>query len=125
MYRKFVASLLIISCLTIVGCNKDAEIEPVISELHTFSEELVKKVQSAANPSAGVDEAQRMMDSHKANLHAKIESIKNVRGYQVSKEMQQKMVDTITKDAMNDAGLQMKYITVSMKGFSSSGRGLG
>ena len=115
MRHKCVPLVLVFAMLTLAGCKKDAEIESVIAELHTFSEQLVAKVQSAPNPSAGVDEAQKLMDSRKADLQAKMNSIKNVRGYQVSKETQQKMTDTLTKDAMNVAGLQVKYVSVSMR----------
>ncbi|HEX7174698.1 MAG TPA: hypothetical protein VF240_05385 [Pyrinomonadaceae bacterium] len=115
MRHKCVPLVLVLAMLTLAGCKKDAEIESVIAELHTFSEQLVSKVQSAPNPSAGVDEAQKLMDSRKADLQAKMGSLKNVRGYQVSKETQQKMTDTLTKDAMNVAGLQVKYVSVSMR----------
>lgn len=115
MRHKCVPLVLVFALLTLAGCNKDAEIDAVIAELHTFSEQLVSKVQSAPNPSAGVDEAQKLMDSRKADLQAKMNSLKGVRGYQVSKETQQKMTDTLTKDAMNVAGLQVKYVSVSMR----------
>ena len=106
---------LALAMLTLSGCNKDAEINAVIAELHTFSEQLVAKVQSAPNPSVGVDEAQKLMDSRKADLQAKMNSLKGVRGYQVSKETQQKMSDTLTKDVMSVASLPAKYISVSMR----------
>jgi hypothetical protein len=115
MHRKFIVAVVIITCVVFAGCKKDAEIESTIAELHSFSEELTKKVQSAPNPSAGVDDAQKLMDSRKAALQSKMKSLKNVRGYQVSKETQQKMTDTLSKDARNVAGLQIKYISVSMR----------
>ncbi len=115
MHRNFMVALVVITCVFLAGCKKDAEIESVTAELHSFSEELSKKVQSAPNPSAGVDEAQKLMDSRKADLQSKMKSIKDVRGYQVSKETQKRMTDTLSKDAMNVAGLQMKYISVSMR----------
>jgi hypothetical protein len=115
LYRKSIASLLAIACLLVVGCKKDAQIESVIAELHSFSEELTQKVQSAPNPAIGIDDAQKLMDVRKADLQAKMKSIKDIRGYQVSKETQQKMTDTLSKDAMSVAGLQMKYLAVSMK----------
>lgn len=115
MRHRCVPLALVFVMLVFAGCKKDAEIESVVAELHTFSEQLVSKVQSAPNPSAGVDEAQKLMDSRKADLQAKMNSLKGVRGYQVSKETQQKMTDTLTKDAMNVAGLQAKYVSVSMR----------
>jgi len=115
MRHRCVPLALVLVMLVFAGCKKDAEIESVIAELHTFSEQLVSKVQSAPNPSAGVDEAQKLMDSRKADLQAKMNSLKGVRGYQVSKETQQKMTDTLTKDAMSVANLQVKYVGVSMR----------
>ena len=115
MTRKCIAAIFVVACVVVAGCKKDSEIESITAELHSFSQELTKKVQSAPNPLIGVDEAQKLMDSRKADLQAKMQSLKGVRGYQVSKETQQKMTDTLTKDAMNVAGLQMKYLSVSMK----------
>ena len=115
MYRLFIVALVIIICMVLAGCKKDAEIESITAELHSFSEELTKKVQSAQNPSAGVGEAQKLMDSRKADLQSKMRSLKSIRGYQVSKETQQKMTETLSKDAMSVAGLQMKYLSVSLR----------
>lgn len=115
MRHRCVPLALAFAMLVFAGCNKDSEIDAVLTELHTFSEQIVSKVQSAPNPSAGVDEAQKLMDSRKADLQAKMNSLKGVRGYQVSKETQQKMTDTLTKDMVNVAGLQMKYVSVSMR----------
>ena len=115
MRRTLIVALVVITCVVFAGCKKDAEIESTIAELHSFSEELTKKVQSAPNPSAGVDEAQKLMDSRKTDLQAKMKSLKSVRGFQVSKETQQKMTSTLSRDAMSVAGLQLKYMSVSMK----------
>src|SRR4029434_302396 len=98
MQRKFLVAVVVITCVVLAGCKKDAEIESIIAELHSFSEQLTRKVQSAPNPSVGVDEAQQLMDSRKADLQSKMQSLKGVRGYQVSKETQQKMVNTLSKD---------------------------
>ena len=115
MYRLFIVAVVIVICIVLVGCKKDAEIESTIAELHSFSQELTKKVQSAPNPTAGVDEAQKLMDLRKSELQSKLKSLKSIRGYQVSKETQQKMTETLSKDAMSVAGLQMKYLSVSMR----------
>ena len=115
MYRLFIVAVVIIVCMVLAGCKRDAEIESHIAELHSFSQELTKKIQSAPNPTAGVDEAQKLMDSRKADLQSKMRSLKSIRGYQVSKETQQKMTETLSKDAMSVAGLQMKYLSVSLR----------
>ena len=115
MHRLLILAVIVVICVVLAGCKKDAQIEASIAELHLFSQELTKKVQSAPNPTAGVDEAQRLMDSRKADLQSKMKSLNSIRGYQVSKETQQKMAKTLSEDARSVAGLQMKYLSVSMK----------
>jgi Tfp pilus assembly protein PilP len=116
MYRKlFVLTPLAVLLLALSGCSKDAEINSTVADLHSFSEEIVSKIQSAPNPSAGVEEAQRLMDARKADLKARLQSLKDVRGFQVSEETKTKMTQTITADAMKVAGLQLKYVGESIK----------
>ena len=102
-------------CLAAAGCSKDSEIESVLADLDSFTRELVAKIESNPNPSAGVDEAQKFLDSRKADLKAKIDSIKEVRGFQVSDETKKKMLERITDDVMSVSKLQIKYIGNSMK----------
>ena len=119
MHRQFilvvVVVVVVLACIVLTGCKKDMEIETIVAELHSFSMELTKKVQSAPNPSAGIDEAQKLMDSRKADLQSKMKSLNGVRGYQVSKETQKRMTDTLSQDARSIAGLQIKYLSVSIR----------
>lgn len=115
MQRQFIVAVVVLTCVVLMGCKKDLEIETIVAELHSFSVELTKKVQSAPTPSAGIDEAQKLMDSRKADLQSKMKSLNGVRGYQVSKETQKRMTDTLSQDARNIAGLQIKYLSVSIR----------
>lgn len=116
MYRRYVCCLALLAAFSILlaGCKKDSEIEAVLTDIDTFTKELVAKVESAPNPSAGVDDAQKFMDSKKADIREKLNSIKSVRGFQVSEQTKTKMVESITADAMKVGGLQAKYIRNSM-----------
>jgi hypothetical protein len=105
MHRKFAALLIAVACVASVACSKDSEVESVTNELHTFSQELIKKVETS-----GVDEAQKFMDSRKEDLKAKMNSIKNVRSAQLKKETQEKFATTITQDAMEVGKLKAKFI---------------
>jgi hypothetical protein len=107
--------LLLLVCLPLTGCSKDAEVNSTLAELDTFTTELVKKVEAAPNPSAGVDEAQKLFDSRKADLTAKMQSLKGLRGYQVSEETKQKLSSSMLESAKRVAGLQIKYINVSVR----------
>ncbi|HWS56807.1 MAG TPA: hypothetical protein VN228_21905 [Pyrinomonadaceae bacterium] len=99
----------------LAGCKKDAQIESVLAELNSFTQEIVKRVEGAANPSAGVDDAQKFFDSRRADMQAKLETLKGVRNFQVSEATQKKMMEQMTEDVMSVSKLQIKYIGQSMK----------
>jgi hypothetical protein len=115
MPKRFTILVLLLACLSLTGCKKDAQINSVIAELDSFTSELVKKVEMAPNPSAGVDDAQKYLDSKKDDLTAKLARIKSIRGYQVSEETTKKMVNSMVDDAGKVAGLQMKYTGTLMR----------
>lgn len=113
MYKKSISLLLILSVMALVGCKKDAEINAVLADFESFTKDLVKKVD--ANPTAaGVDDAQKFLDSKKAEMKEKWDSIKGARGFQVSKETQQKMEESLKNNFMSVMGLQSKYIGKTM-----------
>jgi len=107
--------VLLLACLPLCGCKKDAEINSIVTDLDSFTTELVKKVDSAPNPSAGVDDAQKFFDSRKADLTAKMTTLKGIRGYQVSEDTKNKMTKSLVDDAKRVAGLQLKYVGASMR----------
>src|SRR5215210_4119612 len=113
MYRRSVSLLLILSVVALAGCKKDAEINAVLADFDSFTKELVKKVND--NPTAaGVDDAQKYLDSKKSELTGKWDSIKGARGFQVSSETQKKMEESLKNNFMAVVGLQTKYIGKSM-----------
>jgi hypothetical protein len=112
MCRKLACLLLVVlaSCAILAGCRKDSEIDPALAELDSFTRELVKKVESAPDPSAGVDEAQKFLDSRKADLASKVASIKDPKGLQASDETRKKVLEGVTDNVLRVSGLQIKYL---------------
>lgn len=118
MYRKpaaLLAALALALGAALAGCKKDAQIESVLAELNSFTQEIVKRVEAGADPSAGVDDAQKFFDSRKADMRARLETLKGVRNFQVSEETRRKMMEQMTEDVMSVSKLQIKYIGQSMK----------
>lgn len=116
MYGRISCLLLLLAFgIVMAGCKKDTEVNAVIADLDAFTKELVQKAESAQNPSAGIDEAQKFLDSRKADLRVKIESLKDMRGYQVSKETTQKITESVTEDVMSVNKLKIKYMTETMR----------
>ncbi|MBD0325802.1 MAG: hypothetical protein ICV68_05190 [Pyrinomonadaceae bacterium] len=110
MYRKSVGVLLVLTCLALVGCGKkDDEVNAFINDLNTFTDELVKKVESGPNPSAGADEAQKYFDSKKADIQSKLDSVKKIGEKQVSEETKKKLTDGLYNNGMKIGKMTAKY----------------
>ena len=116
MHRKL-ASLLaaLATAAALAGCKKDAQVESALAEFHAFTEEIVKRVEGGANPSAGVDDAQKYFDSRKAEILAKLESLKGVRGFQVSEQTKKKMTEQLADGYMSVTKLQLRYMMDSVR----------
>lgn len=110
MYRKLISLSLAMVCVLSLACKKDAEVVAVVEEVDLFTKELVKRVES--NPTAaGVDDAQQYLDSKKAEITARLATIKDIRDSQISEDTRKKRMETITNDSMSVARLQFKTIT--------------
>jgi hypothetical protein len=97
MVGKFAIGLVVLFCLAFAGCSKDAEINSFLTEWEAVTNEIVQKID--ANPSlAGVDDAQKTWNEKKVGLKAKWDSLKDARGFQVSKDTQKKMEESARKN---------------------------
>ena len=95
--KKVAITLLAVLCLSLIGCNKDGEINAFVTEFDAATNEIVQKID--ANPNAaGVDEAQKAFDAKKESLTTKWNAIKTARGMQVSEEAQKKLTDSTAKN---------------------------
>lgn len=110
MYKRIVSLFLALVCLTLVAAcaKKDAEVNSFINDLNSFTDEIVKKIDSAQNPADGVDDAQKYFDSRKAEMEDKIKSVKNIRDNQISEDTKKKINDSFKQ-------LQDKLTTLAQK----------
>ena len=115
MRAKPLALIVALACLLVAGCKKDAEVKTVLTDFDSFTNELVKRVESASDPAAGVDDAQKYFDSKKAEMTTKMDMLKGIRGYQVGDETRKMMESNLVDDARKIANLQMKYMGTSMR----------
>lgn len=110
MYRKTVSVVLVLACLALAACGKkDDQINSFVKEINSFTDELVKKVENAPTPEAGVDEAQKYMDSRKTELRDKFNSVKGIGENQVSEETKKNMKDSFYQDGVKVGQLTAKY----------------
>lgn len=122
MRKKLAAFLMIAICAALAGCKKDATIKTILTEFDSFTDEIVKRVDAASNPSDGVDDAQKYFDSKKTEMTAKMDTLKGIRGYQVGEETKKMAETSLVEDAKKIANLQVKYIGTSMRDATFKGK---
>ena len=106
-------ALLLIS-ITVAGCRKDAEVNATVSAVDALTTELGRRIEAAANPSDGVDDAQQYLDSRKTEIAGKMGALKSLRDDQVSDETKRKMASRLADDAAKVGDLQVKYVSRSI-----------
>jgi len=101
--------LLMMLCLTLVGCglNKDAEVKAFVSEFDKVTNDMAAKI-NADSSEKGVEEAQKIWDSNKASLKTKFNAFKEARGIQITESVQKDMEKGLTKNAETMTGLISK-----------------
>jgi len=110
MYRKSLSLLLVLICLALAtACKKDNQINAFMNDWNSFTDDLVKKIDSAQNPSDGVDEAQKYFDSRKAEMQDKIKSVKNIGDNQISEDTKKKADEGFKQDQDKLTTLVEKY----------------
>jgi len=98
MFKKLAIATLVLFCLSMAACRNDSKATGFITEFEAFTNELAKKVD--ANPtSAGVEDAQKFLDSKKADLNAKWKAVKDsgvsADAYKNAEESMKRNVSTI------------------------------
>jgi outer membrane murein-binding lipoprotein Lpp len=115
MNKKLLIILLALCGVLLSGCKKDDQVKSVMKDLDTFTNDLVKKVEAAADPAIGLDEAQKLMDAKKGDIKSKLDTLKSVRGFQINEDTKKAMLDGVTKNVTSVASLQIKYVSRSIK----------
>jgi len=114
--KKITLFLLVVFCLGLTACSKEAEVNDFISENHSVIEEIVKKID--ADPTEkGVDEAQKSFDAKKVGLKAKWDAIKDASKAQVSADVAKKLNDSMLADVkvLSDAGQKLSDMPAVQK----------
>ncbi len=114
MERLVPLLVLAVISLTLAGCKRDGEVNAILTTIDSFTVELVSRIERAGNPSAGLDDAQKYLDSRKGELRGKMEALKRLRESQVSDAMKQKITSSLVDDASRVGDLEIKYVNQSM-----------
>lgn len=108
MKRRLSIAALVILCLLLAGCKRDAEIEAALTELDAFTGELVRLIDRGGTLPEGVDDAQHYLDSRKREIKTKTAFLARVRGIQASETTEKKLIETVRRDQTAISGLPSK-----------------
>lgn len=115
MKRKLLGAWLVVVCgVWAAGCQRELPVDAILAEVDAFTDELVGKVTQAADPSQGVDEAQKLLDGRRNDLAAKIASVKRAGESKDDDEIRKKVMVREIDNGTKVSGLQTKFISRSM-----------
>jgi len=114
MAKQVPLLVLALMSLVLAGCKRDMEVSAILVTIDSFTAELVSRIETAGNPSAGVDDAQTYLDSRKDELRGKMGALKRLRESQVSDAMKQKITSSLVDDASKVGDLEIKYVNQSL-----------
>ena len=108
--KKVTLPLIVLLCLALFGCSKDAESNAFITEFDAVTKDITTKID--ANPTAeGIDEAQKAFDAKKASLTEKWNDIKDAVSFQVSADTKKKLEDSVANNTKALIDVSTKHMT--------------
>ncbi len=134
MRKKIACGLLVaLGGVWAAGCNSSAPSPPLASnsqaarssgveesfdgtlrEVRVFTDELLKKIESAPDASAGLSEAQKLLDTRRGDLRAKIVAARASVKAKESAEARARLLESEVDNTARLSGLQTKYLDNSM-----------
>jgi Tfp pilus assembly protein PilP len=84
--KKLALILILISCLSLTGCGRDAEANAFMKEYAAVTADVAAKLEDGK-----IDEAREAFDSKKASLDAKWDAVKQALPFQLTAETKKRM----------------------------------
>jgi hypothetical protein len=107
-------SILVVALLMLGGCKEDDLVKSTCDEIDSLATELVDTVKKGEDPKAGVDAAQKILDTKKSDLRPKLQELGELRGFQVSEESTIRMTSTRMDAVGKVDGLKIDYLRETM-----------
>ncbi|MBX7079063.1 MAG: hypothetical protein K1X88_07750 [Nannocystaceae bacterium] len=115
MPRNRILVLALAPFIALTACKKDAAVQETIDLLDKHGKEITSKVTSASDKKAGVADAQKYIDSNKDDIAKRIKEMGELKGFQVSEEMQSKMASSLVDAAFMCSKIQVDLMAATME----------
>ena len=90
-------------------------VDGVVAELTAFTEELAGKVEKASDASAGVAEAQSLLDARRASLAASVSALRKSSELRESAEARKKWLEAEVDNTTRVSGLKARLFEQAMR----------
>lgn len=97
------------------GADAAGGVDKVAAEVAAFTDELMGKVEKASDPSAGVAEAQALLDSRRAALAASVSALKKGPGLRESPGARKKWLEAEVDNTTRVSGLKSRLFEQAMR----------
>ncbi|HST54155.1 MAG TPA: hypothetical protein VLJ61_19260 [Pyrinomonadaceae bacterium] len=97
------------------GVASSGDVDSVIGKLNSFTTELSNTVEVASDANAGVEAAQKLLDSRKAELTASVAALKRDAKFQQDAAARRKWLEAEVDDTDRVSRLQVKFLDTSMR----------
>jgi hypothetical protein len=102
----------LVAVLSSCGVKRDADVKSFIADIDQTAVDIARAVDE--RPETGVDRAQQLLDTRKPELKAKFETLKDLRGYQISEATTKEFADAVARNVEKVGELQIKYAEKSV-----------
>jgi hypothetical protein len=87
-----------------------ANVEATLTEVNSFTEELLRKIEGAPDPAAGLGAAQQFFEARRDELRAKIVAARRSREARESAEAKGRLLENEVDNTARLSGLRTKYL---------------
>ncbi len=115
MPRQTHLALLLAPFLALTACKKDDSVKESLDLLAKHSKEITTKVTGASDKKAGVADAQKYLDANKDDIVKRMKEMSELRGFQLSEDMQSKMAEGIVDATFMCMKLQTDIMAATME----------
>jgi hypothetical protein len=92
-----------------------AEADEVLAEVNAFTAELMRKIETAPDPTEGLAEAQGRLDGRKEGLASKIAALKRSGALGEDEEARARLLESEVENVRNVSTLRTKYMREAMR----------
>lgn len=104
--RKLFLFIVLVSSMSVIGCNKDSEVKTFLTEFENVTKEMTARLNEG-----DITGAQKVFADKKEGLKAGFDSFKNAREMQVSDETKKEMETTVMENvkALSEAATKAAF----------------